>query len=231
MSRTSPSPDTCAARALADLDEAAKKGHSTVRKYLKTLVKDAGWKVRSTANMQLIQAALTNAGVFTDVNITDMRLSRERWVHLARQPFPATTTGPEFEREEDLNAYLQDWHREAFAGIRSLEELQFVRAEKPIDYDGTICKIDLLFEDDEGTAVLVDLKAGEPQDDTIKKLRRYLNACRIRDLQPLRGVLITGIPTTEQAQKDILAELAELRADYEVDWYQYRLGITLERVD
>ncbi len=106
-----------------------------------------------------------------------------------------------------------------------------MRAEKPVEYDGTVRKIDLLFEDDDGTTVLVDLTAGEPQDDTIKKLRRYLNACRVKNLQPVRGVLITGIPATEQTQKDILTELAELRTEYEVDWYQYRLGVTLDRID
>ncbi len=230
MSRTALSPDTCAAHALADLNEAAKQGHSTIRKYIKTLVKDAGWRKRSASNVKLIQAALTDAGVFSDVDITDMRLSRERWVHLATQPFPETSTGPEFEREQDLNAYVQYWHREAFAGIPSLEGLDFVRVEKPIEYDGTIRKIDLLFEDDDGTTVLIDLQAGEPQDGTVKNLRRYLNACSAKNLRPLRGVLITGIPATEQTQKDILTELAELRTEYEVDWYEYRLGITLERI-
>ena len=231
MSRTALSPDTFFAIIVKRDKTPQKQGHSTIRKHIKTLVKDAGWKKRSASNVKLIQAALTDAGVFSDVDITDMRLSRERWVHLATQPFPETSTGPEFEREKDLNAYVQYWHREAFAGIPSLEGLHFVRVEKPIEYDGTIRKIDLLFEDDNGTTVLVDLQAGEPQDGTIKNLRRYLNACRVKNLQPLRGVLIAGIPATEQTQKDILTELAELRTEYEVDWYEYRLGITLERVD
>jgi hypothetical protein len=228
MSRT---PDNCAAGVVADLDRAAKKGHSTVRKYIGTLVTDAGWQNRSASNVKLIQAALANAGVFADCDISDMRLPRTTWVHLATQPFPDTHTGPEFQREEDLNAYLQYWHDEAFAGIPDLDGLRFVQAEKPVEYDGTIRKVDLLFEDDNGTTVLVDLKAGDPPDGMIKKLRRYLNACRKRGLEPLRAVLITGIPATAQDRTDILTDLDELRTSFDVQWYQYRLGITLKRVD
>jgi hypothetical protein len=225
------SPETCAAQAVADLAEAATKGQSTVKRYIKTLVHDAGWTNRSAPNVKLIRAALTDAGVYMDEDITDLRLSRNAWVHLGTKPFPEKRTGPEFAREMDMNSYLQDWSHEAFAGIAELEGLRFVKSERRIEYDGKTLKIDLLFEVDDSTTVVVDLKAEEPPDGTIEKLRRYLNACRDTGLQPLRGVLITGISASNQAQADILAELAELRADYEVDWYQYRLGITLERVD
>lgn len=228
MSRT---PETCAAGIVAALAEAASKDQSTIHRYISTLVSDAGWNNRSSSNVQRIQAALTNAGVFTDVDITDLRLLRTKRVGLSTEPFPEKKTGPEFVREKDMNSYLQDWSHEAFAGIRSLEGLQLVKAERRIEYDGKTLKIDLLFKDDDGTTVVVDLKSEQPPDGTIKKLRRYLNACQNKGLRPLRAVLITGIPSSDQAQGDILTELEELREDFKVDWYQYRLGVTLEKVD
>ncbi len=227
MSRT---PETCAAKAVTDLADAADRGHSTVKRHIKTLVEDAGWKRRSKSNVKLIHAALTDAGVYTDEDITDLRLSPKTWVKLGREPFPEKRTGPEFAWEKDLNAFLQYWHHEAFSGIPGLEGIQFVKAQRRVEYDGKVLKIDLVF-DDGGTTVVVELKTGEPPKGTVRQLRDYLRACQDKGIDPVRGFLISGIPATEQAQADILTELDELRADYEVAWYQYRLGVTLERID
>ena len=228
MTRT---PQTCATQVVADLAEANTKGRSTVKRYIKTLVDDAGWTNRSASNVKLIHAALTDAGVYMDEDITDMRLPRETWVKLSTEPIPEKRTGPEFVREKDMNAYLQYWAPEAFAGMPGLEGLRFVKAERGFEYDGATRRVDLLFENADGAAVLVDLKATEPPDGTIKKLRRYLRACQSKGLEPLRAVLITGIPQTEQEQAATLIELIEAQVEFDIEWYQYRLGVTLERID
>lgn len=227
MSRT---PETCAAGIAADLADAADKGHSTVRKYVKTLIHDAGWTNRSESNVTLIQAALTDAGVYTDEDITNLRLPRHAWVKFSTKPFPTKRTGPEFQKEPQFQAHLEEWYPDIFEGVPGLDDLQLVKAQRQVEHGGETLKIDLLF-DDGGTAVIVELKAGDPPKGSVRQLRDYLRACRTKGMDPLRGVLITGIASTEERQAATLTELTELREDFEVDWYEYRLGITLERVD
>jgi hypothetical protein len=224
------SPEACAAQAVADLAKAANKGQSTVKRYIKTLVHDAGWTNRSAPNVKLIRAALTDVGVYMDEDIADLRLSRNAWVHLGKKPFPAERTGPEFQKEPQFQAHLEDWYQEAFEGIPGLESLQLIKAQRQVEYGSETLKIDLLF-DDSGTAVIVELKAGDPPKGSVRQLRDYLRACRAKGMDPLRGVLITGIASTEERQAATLTELTELREDFEVEWYTYQVGVTLERVD
>lgn len=228
MSRT---PETCAADLSRKLAEAKWDGHSRIRLYIGTLVDDSGWKNRSAPRMAQLNAALRAEGLTTSIDITDLSFPLATWVGLARSPFATRQVGARFSDEDCLNAYLAKHHAEAFAGMPGLAEAQFVESEQHIEYGGEDRAIDLVFEDDDGTTVVVELEKGDPPDGSVVQLGGYLNAYRQQGTEKLRGVLITGVPDNPQHELDILDALDGLRVDYPVEWYTYEVGITLERVD
>jgi hypothetical protein len=228
MSRT---PETCAADLSRELAEAVREGHSRIRRYIGTLIEESGWKKRSHPRLAELDAALRAEGLTTSVNITDIGLPLGAWVRIARSPFPPRRTGAQFGNEKDLNAFLEAHHIETFANVPGLDGFSLIGPEVRVEFGGEERFVDLVFEDPDGTTVVVELEKGDPPDDSVMQLQGYLNAYRQQGAKALRGVLITGIPDNPQHELVILDALDGLRTDFPVEWYTYEVGVTLERVD
>jgi hypothetical protein len=231
VSRNVRTPETCAANLSRELAEARMEGRSQVRRYIGTLIEDSGWQRRSSVRMSHLNAALLAEGLTTDVDVTDITLSTDTWVKFARSPFARRPIAAQFSNEEDFNTHLRDHHEVAFTGNTGLEGARLVGSEVAVEYGGQQLSVDLVFEGADGVTLIVELEKGEPPGNAVMQLRSYLNAYRQKGVSSLRGILITGDPRSAQHELDILNALDGLRADYPVEWYQYSVNISLERVD
>jgi hypothetical protein len=231
VSRKERTPETCAGDLSIELAEAKMEGHSTIRRYLGTLIDDSGWQKRSSGRVARLNAALLAEGLTASINITDLTLSLDTWVKFARSPFAGRPVAAQFKDEQAFNEHLREHYTAAFAGITGLEGARLVGSEEPVEYGDQQLFVDLVFEMPDGTMLIVELEKGEPPGNAVMQLRTYLNAYRQKGVSALRGILITGDPRSAQHELDILNALEGLAVDYQVEWYQYRLGVSLERAD
>lgn len=229
--RLRPRPDEYARGLAVALDKARHgvvSGQVTIQRLVSTVVNESGWSKRSPQNVARIAAALADACVYPDVDITDLRVPWKSWVRLSGSSFPARRMSRILVAERPLNRFLADYHRTTFATEDGLSDLTFVSSEKRVKYQGGELRIDLLFRDSEGTLVAVETERGDPQENSAFQLRRYLDALSAAG-HNVRGVLITARPRSAQLEEDVLEELREI--PYPTAWYWYDVSIGLERLD
>lgn len=202
-------------------------GRVTISRQVNTLVNRCGWSKRSSSNVRIIVDALDRAGVYADVDLSDLRLPWRSKVWLSDTPWPDRKLGRVLVDEASLNRFLRKYHDTVFAAIPELRDVTFVGSEVRRKFHEERRSIDLVFRDPDGTFVAVELERGDPKDDSAMQLRRYMEVLAA-DGSRVRGVLITARARSARLEEEVLRELQEI--EYPTAWYWYDATIDLYRL-
>jgi len=231
MTRRQPAdPARYAARVALDLADAEARGRTHIRRRVTTVLNGSGWERRTRTNLKRIRDALAAAGVHIDTDITNLGLARNAWIYFASTPFVSRDLGRIFGYGRDLKWYVAHYPEEVFRGLPGLEDLTFHRSEMPVEYGGELHKIGLLFRDPQGTYVAIALERGDPRDDSVAQLERYLRGLQAEGHTPVRGLLITARPSGAQLEADVADRMARLNDRLPVQWFWYDLNLSLRRI-
>jgi Endonuclease NucS len=190
---------------------------------LSVIVHACGAKKRSSKLMTNLADALLARGIYTDPDITDLRVPLETWVRFSYEPpTPSEVPGLLFPGEYGLERFIA-LNAPRIEGLNGIDIIK-TQFEVP----GGL--VDIVGRDRAtGQLVAIELKKGAPDQKLVAQLFNYVRALDGTPVAPdgVRGVILTGLPDAK------LQEYAEhLAADYgyQVDWYLYRVEMTLERV-
>jgi hypothetical protein len=192
------------------------------RSRLSTLIDEAGF-VRATASVrERLEAAFDRAGIDTVPSVTNPNLKPTGWVRFFRRGMAGSFASEEqlFESEHQLERYLVN-NPGAIAGYGRLTLLG--RQHRLADNR----RIDLLYKARGDVHLVVELKAGAPDDGLASQMRRYLSGyeqeLRASGIEAeVRGLVISGQPDV-----DVERDVAELCSDWDVRWMLYRRSFSL----
>ena len=165
-----------------------------------------------------------------DTDITNLGLARSTWIYFASNPFVTRDLGRTFGYERDLNWFVAHYPEEVFRGFPGLEDLTFYSSEMPVEYGGALHKIGLVFRDPEGTYVATELERGDPRDNSVAQLERYMRGLAAAGHPLVRGLLITARPSGAQLEADVADRIARLNDRFPVQWFWYDLNVNLRRI-
>ncbi len=216
------------------LEQRAAQGDSdpiTWRK-LSSLIHACGWDRRSVPRLEELAAAVAGAGIFASLDLTAMDLGLDTTVRFGRRPW--LQLGHVFESELALAYHLSKYPAalETALALGKLRHLSGGRKpEKQYNYFGSWIRPDLVFSSPGGPLVVVELERGDPKDESVDQLTRYMDAVSTRHNRPSVGALISGRPRRAAMRRHIHAELEQLeQRGSEVVWLWYDVGVELNPV-
>jgi hypothetical protein len=194
-------------------DEIAKNGSKRIK--LRGLLKHFGAKRRGPVVIATVKKwfRATNPRVY--VNGLLYAESLDDVLHLAHDEF--TRIGRLVEQESNL---ADRFEKDILRGLRGLS--QPVCKYRP---KGTRDELDFLCTDEDGRAVVVELKKEDGKKSAVEQVLRYINLIRDEGMPRPRGILITGVGDMHTRRA-----LREIQPGVDIEWYVYGLAPNTGRI-
>lgn len=214
----------------ADLDrKSASDSHPVARRKLSTVLSKCGYGRRHKNWLEELHRELADAQVFFDPDVTDMDLGLDTWIRFTREP--PRSLNRIFSDEKALGYHLSRWSDalEKTLGLGSLRHVHGGRkAERQYPLDDAYVKPDLVFRSEYGPYIVCELEVGDPKDESVSQLLKYVDAADAAYRSPVVGVLITAKPRRRASERSIAKHLSELSNEgRDLRWFWYDVHVDL----
>lgn len=197
------------------------------KRKVRTVVRECGRKRRSRKLLSDLEEVMDAAGLHVWPELDDSGLNPDSWLRFSKQPAAERALGRSFKNERSMHEFIRDYHQLVFADTE-LANLEYEGSEIPIHLDLDEVRLDMLFRDSGGTAVVVEFKHEAPTPAVAAQLRRYMSALMSHE-EAVRGVLLTNRPTSLAEERSIKKELELGGERFRIDWYWYSLSLPIRK--
>lgn len=218
----------------ASIERELSKGdtHPTTWRKLSTLVSACGWTNRTSTRMHTLAAAIAAARLYASHDLTDLDLGLDTSIRFSKAPWTDLTKI--FKDESELGYHLSKYPSALENAIPHLGKLSHLhggrKKEREYFYEDTSVFPDLVFRSAQGGIVVVELERGDPKDESVNQLERYLDAAAKRHGMPVSGVLITGSPRRAAQRRQFNDHLTLLRKRHpDITWLSYDVKVSLSQ--
>jgi hypothetical protein len=213
--------------ALEEAEESRGAQPASVRRKMRTVARECGWKARSHGRIESLHFALDDAGIYAFPEISDDSVTMDTYIAFSKTDRAARPLGKIFGKEDGIQRFVQKYYADVFRGHEGLEGLKLVGREVAIAAGRQTLRADLVFKTSSNQAVIVEFKRGDPGLKAPAQLRRYMKAARSK-YDDVFGVLVTAKPRTESLEKTIKREIASQNAELPITWYWYTVEVDLQ---
>lgn len=229
------SPKAFVGRIVADLELKELQGRpQTTKRKLGTLIKGCGWQKRSAERLAELMHLLADQGVFPDPDISDIHLPLDTYVTFGREP--PTPIGQTIHPERALAYVLSKYPHHLETALSDLGRLKLqsggTKPERTYYLGDKPVRPDLLFSSTSGRWLVCELETGEPRQESIEQLLRYMKAVETPGRAgKITGLLVTGQPRTSGLHGRVAEEMEGRRSGgLDMRWIIYDVDIVLASV-